>query len=147
MNGWTEERIETLKALWMEGLSASEIAKKLGGVSRNAVLGKTHRMGWVIGSKTSPAVAKEKPIRDVHKRAPKGHRAAAESPVGIVAFVSSGTCAWPIGDPQLAGFRFCGARRARGSYCDEHAKRAYQPADAAKKARQEIERALRGSPR
>ena len=42
---WTEERIERLKAMWTEGATASEIAEKLGGVSRNAVIGKAHRLG------------------------------------------------------------------------------------------------------
>src|SRR5580704_12581112 len=43
--GWTEERVELLKKLWLEGLSASQIAKQLGGVTRNAVIGKVHRLG------------------------------------------------------------------------------------------------------
>ncbi len=42
--GWTEERVEKLKELWAEGLSASEIARVLGGVTRNAVIGKVHRL-------------------------------------------------------------------------------------------------------
>jgi GcrA cell cycle regulator len=45
INGWTEDRVETLKKLWTEGLSASQIAKHLGGVTRNAVIGKVHRLG------------------------------------------------------------------------------------------------------
>ena len=43
--GWTDERVEILKKLWLEGLSASQIAKQLGGVTRNAVIGKVHRLG------------------------------------------------------------------------------------------------------
>jgi GcrA cell cycle regulator len=43
--GWTEERVGTLKKLWLDGLSASQIAKQLGGVTRNAVIGKVHRLG------------------------------------------------------------------------------------------------------
>ncbi len=43
--GWTDERVETLKKLWLDGLSASQIAKHLGGVTRNAVIGKVHRLG------------------------------------------------------------------------------------------------------
>ena len=42
---WTEERIERLKKMWHDGATASEIAEKLGGVSRNAVIGKAHRLG------------------------------------------------------------------------------------------------------
>jgi len=40
---WTDERVEVLKKLWSDGLSASQIAKQLGGVTRNAVIGKVHR--------------------------------------------------------------------------------------------------------
>ena len=43
--GWTDERVETLKKLWLDGLSASQIAKQLGGVTRNAVIGKANRIG------------------------------------------------------------------------------------------------------
>ena len=42
---WTDDRVETLKRMWGEGLSASQIAKELGGVTRNAVIGKVHRLG------------------------------------------------------------------------------------------------------
>ena len=49
---WTDERVETLKKLWTEGLSASQIAKELGGVSRNAVIGKVHRLGLEGRQKT-----------------------------------------------------------------------------------------------
>jgi GcrA cell cycle regulator len=52
---WTEERIETLRRLWAEGLSASQIASALGGVSRNAVIGKIHRLGLSGRVKTQKA--------------------------------------------------------------------------------------------
>ena len=42
---WTDERVETLKTMWSEGKSASQIAKELGGITRNAVIGKVHRLG------------------------------------------------------------------------------------------------------
>ena len=42
---WTDERVETLKKLWADGLSASQIAAELGGITRNAVIGKVHRLG------------------------------------------------------------------------------------------------------
>ena len=42
---WTDDRVEVLKKLWAEGLSASQIAARLGGVTRNAVIGKVHRLG------------------------------------------------------------------------------------------------------
>ncbi|MBN8841501.1 MAG: GcrA cell cycle regulator, partial [Sphingomonadales bacterium] len=54
---WTEERIQTLKTMWEGGQTASQIAEALGGVSRNAVIGKAHRLG--LQSRPSPVVPKE----------------------------------------------------------------------------------------
>src|ERR1700748_3650211 len=51
--GWTDERVEQLKSLWTEGLSASQIARALGGVTRNAVIGKVHRLG--LAGRASPS--------------------------------------------------------------------------------------------
>ena len=57
---WTDDRVELLKNLWGEGKSASQIAKELGGVTRNAVIGKVHRLG--LSNRATPAkTAKEKP--------------------------------------------------------------------------------------
>ncbi|MCV6825227.1 MULTISPECIES: GcrA family cell cycle regulator [Halocynthiibacter] len=59
---WTDERVETLKKMWGEGQSASQIAKELGGVTRNAVIGKVHRLG--LSNRTTSSAkpkAKEKP--------------------------------------------------------------------------------------
>ena len=55
--GWTEERVAELKKLWAEGHSASQIAKRLGSVTRNAVIGKVHRLGLSGRAKAKPAVA------------------------------------------------------------------------------------------
>ena len=56
---WTDERVETLKKMWGEGQSASQIAKELGGVTRNAVIGKVHRLGLSNrGAAAAPAAAK-----------------------------------------------------------------------------------------
>ncbi|WP_299813725.1 GcrA family cell cycle regulator [uncultured Jannaschia sp.] len=56
---WTDERVETLKRMWTEGASASQIAKELGGVTRNAVIGKVHRLGL-----SNRGVDGEKPVTD-----------------------------------------------------------------------------------
>ena len=53
---WTDERVETLKRLWIDGLSASQIAAELGGITRNAVIGKVHRLG-LSGRAKSPSSA------------------------------------------------------------------------------------------
>ncbi len=55
---WTNERVELLKKLWSEGLSASQIAGELGGVTRNAVIGKVHRLGLSGRAKTTTTSAK-----------------------------------------------------------------------------------------
>jgi GcrA cell cycle regulator len=73
---WTDERVETLKKMWGEGQSASQIAKELGGVTRNAVIGKVHRLGLSnrAGSATAApakAAAKEKPAVKAAPAAPK----------------------------------------------------------------------------
>lgn len=57
-NGWTDDRVEVLKRLWAEGLSASQIAKQLGGVTRNAVIGKVHRLGLAGRAAPSRPVAR-----------------------------------------------------------------------------------------
>ena len=57
---WTDERVELLRKLWSEGLSASQIAAQLGGVSRNAVLGKVHRLKLSGRGRTTAAPARQK---------------------------------------------------------------------------------------
>lgn len=58
---WTDERVEMLKKMWSEGQSASQIAKELGGVTRNAVIGKVHRLGLSNRAGSAPAPAEAKP--------------------------------------------------------------------------------------
>lgn len=163
--GWTDERVEQLKKLWQDGLSASQIAKQLGGVTRNAVIGKVHRLG--LSGRAAPS----KPSRPVFK-APRPQRPAAAAPAAprriaepavraepqpIVRYVDEapGTatvltlgahmCKWPIGDPSSDGFTFCGRRNSgEGPYCTEHAQVAYQPPAGKKKATAaELARSLR----
>src|SRR5262245_51840909 len=57
---WTDERVEQLKRLWSEGLSASQIAAELGGITRNAVIGKVHRLG-LSGRAKAPSSAAPRP--------------------------------------------------------------------------------------
>ena len=58
--GWNDERVEQLKKLWSEGLSASQIASRLGGVTRNAVIGKVHRLG-LSGRATTSRMKSHRP--------------------------------------------------------------------------------------
>lgn len=68
---WTDERVEKLKKLWSEGLSASQIAAQLGGVSRNAVIGKVHRLNLPGRAKSGGAQAPARPKRPAAAPAPR----------------------------------------------------------------------------
>ena len=149
---WTDERVETLKRMWNEGQSASQIAKELGGVTRNAVIGKVHRLG-LSGRATTSRMKSHRPrprpaanLPGNKRMMPKGNRfpAAPNSPLQMIyqaePFMPSAEeldipmaerktiqtlqechCRWPIGDPQMADFHFCGAKQAEGRpYCIEH---------------------------
>jgi len=150
---WTDDRVETLKKLWADGLSASQIAREMGeGVTRNAIIGKVHRL------KLSGRATPSRPPRPRAKPAPKPRLAAAGTqpranpatvrqgapvappspplepkalPNGEFATVLTLTnhiCKWPIGDPATPEFRFCGRKSRAGSpYCETHAAQAYQP--------------------
>jgi GcrA cell cycle regulator len=61
---WTDERVELLKKMWAEGQSASQIAKELGGVTRNAVIGKVHRLGLSNRTGSGPASAAAAPAKE-----------------------------------------------------------------------------------
>ncbi|MEM1431918.1 MAG: GcrA family cell cycle regulator [Pseudomonadota bacterium] len=80
---WTDERVELLKKMWGEGQSASQIAKELGGVTRNAVIGKVHRLGLSNrnggGSSEAASSQKAEPVAEVLKAVPEP-AAAAEAP-------------------------------------------------------------------
>lgn len=149
---WTEERVSTLKTLWAEGLSAAQIAKQLGGVTRNAVIGKVHRLG-LAGRATPSRPAKRPPRaqrpRTIASPAPRPRPPAPALPVsaapslealrredGSVATVltiNDRVCKWPIGDPSDASFAFCGRPSCSGPYCQDHARVAYQPQQPRKK--------------
>jgi len=154
---WTDERVELLKKLWAEGLSASQVAKQLGGVTRNAVIGKVHRLG-LSGRATPSRPARARPqaprtlVRgrpdpltaeareEEQQRSQSAQKAEAAhieerglEPVqrATVLTLTEHTCKWPIGDPGRPGFHFCGRGADHGSpYCTEHARLAYQPMQA-----------------
>src|SRR5260221_13188224 len=65
---WSEDRVEQLKTLWTEGLSASQIARALGGVTRNAVIGKVHRLG--LAGRASPSRS-ERPRMPMTPKVPR----------------------------------------------------------------------------
>jgi GcrA cell cycle regulator len=144
---WNSERIEQLRLLWHDGLSASQIAAVLGGITRNAVIGKAHRLG--LTGRPSPIKAGTAGSSRPRSRRPRVERpslqkpavmappvrrieAASAAPIEDVPGASILTltdriCKWPIGDPRDADFHFCGRASSEGlPYCSEHARRAYQ---------------------
>ena len=134
---WTDERVALLKKLWGEGKTAAEIAKELGGVTRNAVIGKAHRLK--LSNRVSPIQQNKKPViaNKVERKVATPVRAEkAAKPVlpeikGGVSLMDLGSrmCRWPHGDPRDDEFGFCGAEIVAGlPYCAEHAKVAYQAA-------------------
>ena len=144
---WNDENVETLKKLWADGFSASQVAARIGGITRNAVIGKVHRLGLTgRGHKNnkppkrrsdpariprSRAMRKRVRILDVLQNLPPQ----TEIPVtGGVALMDleSGQCRYPITPDHAtsAQHRFCGCKQALGlPYCADHAKIAYRPAD------------------
>ena len=91
--GWTEDRVGALKKLWLEGQSASQIAKALGGgVTRNAVIGKVHRLG--LSGRATPS----QPSRTVF-RAPRPAASATDA-VGAPAHRSGSTAAGAHAGPR-----------------------------------------------
>jgi len=152
---WTDERVEQLKKLWEAGLSASQIAAELGNITRNAVIGKVHRLGLSGRAKSSassaPRQRKARPASHmvrVSRPAMRGNTALAQAfemevapdPVAFDNVIPMGqrcnlleltesTCRWPIGDPGAQDFFFCGGKPLTGlPYCAHHARVAYQPA-------------------
>jgi GcrA cell cycle regulator len=131
---WTEERVETLTQMWLDGSTARQIAEILGeGVTRNAVIGKANRLGLSKPSKSSETR---------RQRRTEVKQAVLQMPEGgaTILTLTSSTCRWPIGDPGDDDFRFCGAKpKEDGPYCEFHARLAYQP-PASREARRNRQR-------
>jgi GcrA cell cycle regulator len=131
---WTEERVDKLKALWAEGHTASEISHRLG-VTRNAVIGKVHRLG--LGGRTAAAAPRTIFAHTPHRsQARSNWRSATPSvtppphprftetsaaPTAILLTLNPHSCRWPIGHPDDPDFGFCGRHReGSASYCADH---------------------------
>jgi len=93
---WTEERIDTLKKMWDSGLTATQIAEELGGVSRNAVIGKAHRLG--LQSRPSPVKPNE-PKAAAEPAAPRPAASAAPAPRAPAAVAPQAPAAPPSAAP------------------------------------------------
>ncbi len=149
---WTDNRVKLLKKLWQAGLSGSKIAELLGGVSRNAVISKVHRLGLSDHARL-PRIKSHRQ-RMAAKRMTKLRCAAIGNPAlgalynaetdacsppteelvipiaerKSIHTLTESSCRWPIGDPQNPDFHFCGKSKVPGlPYCEFHARRAFQP--------------------
>ena len=138
---WTEEKVSKLKELWGKGNTASEIAKIIGGISRNAVIGKAHRLNLSAKIKTRTAASNqhfensldEKSIKTKRNRKSKFKSLIIEkdfepeNPKQLEELDES-LCKWPIGHPDEKSFYFCGRNSLKDfSYCKLHLLYAYQP--------------------
>lgn len=139
---WTTQRIETLKSLWAEGVSASIIAATLQGVTRNAVIGKAHRLKLAARSPGLTAVpqrrrslalkiaradaVKSAPVPRPRKAQDLPELGPAPARHPVTADIAACHCRWPEGDPKRPGFHYCGRPPLPGaSYCAHHFARAY----------------------
>jgi GcrA cell cycle regulator len=141
---WTHERIEQLRACVDNGMTCSQIAAAIG-VSRNAVIGKIHRLGLSSGRPAGASARANCPPRARHSRGPTQRRllrlAYARAPLdeilsAIVVIsthpcslidIDAHQCRWPIGDPASTNFLFCGNDAIAGfTYCVGHARMAYR---------------------
>lgn len=144
---WTDERVNQLTQMWGEGKTAAEIAKLLGGVSRNAVIGKAHRLKLsgrvspIQQNNTRPEITQRPPANEVRQSRPVAKERIVAAPVLDAIFreetieikgiklteLRESTCRWPVGDPKEADFKFCGCHASEGmTYCNHHSRLAYQ---------------------
>ncbi len=153
---WTDERVELLKKLWTDGLSASQIAAQMGGVTRNAVIGKVHRLSLSGRARPTSSAPRQRKMRAPTMHRPrtfvngntvmKTHAQPAPRrlpqavpmedivvPISLnisLMALSDAMCKWPIGDPGAEQFHFCGHKSFNSMpYCEYHSRLAYQPAE------------------
>ena len=138
---WTDEKVSKLKELWGKGNTASQIAEIIGGISRNAVIGKAHRLNLSAKIKTRTATSNESfenAVIDKNSKPKKGRRSKFKSLIIEKDFepenpkqleeLDDNSCKWPIGHPDEKSFYFCGRTSLKDfSYCKLHLLYAYQP--------------------
>ena len=138
---WTEDKIAKLRELWGRGNTASQIAEIIGGVSRNAVIGKAHRLNLSAKIKTRAATSNENfenLNNNKNDKTKKSRRSKFKSLIIEKDFepenpktleqLDENSCKWPIGHPDEKNFYFCGRSSLKDfSYCKLHLLYAYQP--------------------
>ena len=139
--GWDETKVNKLRELWGKGNTASQIAEIIGGISRNAVIGKAHRLNLSAKIKTRSATSNqtfENSVEQKNSISKKGRRNRFKSLVIEKDFepenpkqleeLDENICKWPIGHPDEKNFYFCGRSSLKDfSYCKLHLLYAYQP--------------------
>ncbi len=138
---WNEEKVEKLKKLWGKGSTASQIAEIIGGISRNAVIGKAHRLNLSSKIKTRNASSSQNFDNSLEENSSKQRRGRKskfqsliiekdfepENPKKLEELDES-SCKWPVGHPEEESFYFCGRSSLKDfSYCKLHLLYAYQP--------------------
>ena len=139
---WTEEKVAKLKELWGKGNTASQIAEIIGGISRNAVIGKAHRLNLSAKIKTRTATSNQNFNNSKHENniqlTKRGRKSKFRSLIIDKDFepenpkqleeLDENSCKWPIGHPDEKLFYFCGRSSLKDfSYCKLHLLYAYQP--------------------
>ena len=139
---WTEEKVAKLKELWGKGNTASQIAEIIGGISRNAVIGKAHRLNLSAKIKTRTATSSQNFDNSTNEKnnqtIKRGRKNKFKSLIIDKDFepenpkqleeLDENSCKWPIGHPDEKSFYFCGRSSLKDfSYCKLHLLYAYQP--------------------
>ena len=140
---WTDEKVEKLKELWTKGHTASQIAEVLGNTTRNAVIGKAHRLNLSSKIKTKNVSSHQNYQNndngeDHDSKQKRGRKSKFQSLIIDKNFepenpkkleeLDESSCKWPIGHPEEESFYFCGRSSLKDfSYCKLHLLYAYQP--------------------
>jgi GcrA cell cycle regulator len=138
---WNEEKVEKLKELWGKGSTASQIAGIIGGISRNAVIGKAHRLNLSSKIKTRNASSSpnfDNSSEENSSKQRRGRKSKFQSLIIEKDFepenpkkleeLDESSCKWPVGHPEEQSFYFCGRSSLKDfSYCKLHLLYAYQP--------------------
>ena len=138
---WNDEKVDKLKELWGKGNTASQIAEIIGGISRNAVIGKAHRLNLSSKIKNKSASSSQNfdnNTEDNNSKQRQGRKSKFKSLLIEKDFepenpkkleeLDDSSCKWPVGHPEEKLFYFCGRSSLKDfSYCKLHLLYAYQP--------------------